>query len=80
MWFDWHTDVRKAAAQCLGRTGHGKDVHDDLIARLQDSNEKIRADAVSRLGYLGKQLGIYLFIDESYIIRSLSYSYPAIQI
>ena len=53
MWFDWHTEVRKAAAQALGKTGHGKDVHDDLIDKIKNGNERTRVEAVSKVGHLG---------------------------
>lgn len=53
MWFDWHTEMRKAAAQTLGKTGHGKEVHDDLIVKVRGGNEKTRVEAVAKIGHLG---------------------------
>ena len=53
MWKDWHSEVRKAAAQTLGKAGHGKDVHDDLKDRLLNGNERERQDAVAKIGHLG---------------------------
>jgi hypothetical protein len=53
MWNDWHHEVRKAAAQTLGRTGHGKDVHDELLDKLSNCGEKLRVLAVRKIGYLG---------------------------
>ena len=53
MWKDWHSEVRKAAAQTLGKAGHGKDVHDDLKDRLLGGNERERQDAVAKIGHLG---------------------------
>lgn len=53
MWNDWHEEVRKAAAQSLGKTGHGRYVHDDLKERLTNGTEKIRLDALSKIGHLG---------------------------
>ena len=53
MWNDFHADVRKAAAQTLGRTGHGKDVHDELVVKIQSDCERTRVEAVSKVGYLG---------------------------
>ncbi len=53
MWHDWHCEVRKASAQALGKTGHGKDVHDELRQKLLDESEHCRLEAVSRLGNLG---------------------------
>ena len=54
MWNDWHGEVRKSAAQCLGKTGHGRDVHDDLRARILEGNERIKLEAISKVGQLGK--------------------------
>ena len=54
MWTDWHTEVRKAAAQTLGKTGHGKDVHDELLDKLQGGTERTRVEAVSKIGHLGE--------------------------
>ncbi|XP_033633184.1 HEAT repeat-containing protein 4-like isoform X2 [Asterias rubens] len=53
MWNDWHHEVRKAAAQTLGRTGHGKEVHDDLRDRLLEGNERDRIDALHKIAHLG---------------------------
>lgn len=53
MWNDWHSDVRKSAAQCLGKTSHGKEVHDDLKERLTIDNEEIRLEAINKIGQLG---------------------------
>ncbi|CAH1785083.1 unnamed protein product [Owenia fusiformis] len=53
MWNDWHSEVRKVAAQTLGKCGHGKDVHDDLKERIISGNERERMDAVSKIGHLG---------------------------
>ena len=57
MWNDWHAEVRRSAAQCLGKTGHGRDVHDDLRARILEGSERIKLEAISKVG----QLGIYIF-------------------
>ncbi len=54
MWNDWHTEVRKAAAQTLGKTGHGKDVHDELRDKILNGNERQRVEAVSKIGQLGQ--------------------------
>ncbi|XP_074643741.1 HEAT repeat-containing protein 4-like [Tubulanus polymorphus] len=75
MWNDWHADVRIAAAQCLGKTGHGKDVHDDLRSKLIDNNERVRTEAVNKVGHLGimtaKLLPSFLncFQDEYVMVR-----------
>ncbi|XP_053407054.1 uncharacterized protein LOC123546772 isoform X2 [Mercenaria mercenaria] len=76
MWNDWHSEVRRAAAQCLGKTGHGRDVHDDLRNRILEGDEKIRLEALSKIGQLGimtaKLLPAFLkcFEDEYVAIRS----------
>lgn len=54
MWNDWHEDVRKSAAQCLGKTSHGREVHDDLRERIVKGNEATRLEAISKIGQLGK--------------------------
>eukprot|EP00058_Branchiostoma_floridae_P023494 XP_002608984.1 hypothetical protein BRAFLDRAFT_271698 [Branchiostoma floridae] len=53
MWHDWSSEVRKAAAQTLGRTGHGKEVHNNLHSRLTNGNEREKIDALNKIGHLG---------------------------
>ncbi|XP_028390867.1 HEAT repeat-containing protein 4-like [Dendronephthya gigantea] len=53
MWNDWEKSVRTAAAQALGRTGNGKLVHDALLKRLQEDNERVKTDALRKLANLG---------------------------
>ncbi|ESP00441.1 hypothetical protein LOTGIDRAFT_238549 [Lottia gigantea] len=53
MWKDWHVEVRKVAAQTLGKTGHGRSVHDDLKEKIQGSDERLKQEAISRIGHLG---------------------------
>ncbi|XP_066278288.1 HEAT repeat-containing protein 4-like isoform X2 [Branchiostoma lanceolatum] len=53
MWHDWSSEVRKAAAQTLGRTGHGKEVHNNLHFRLTNGNEREKIDALNKIGHLG---------------------------
>ncbi|XP_077992440.1 HEAT repeat-containing protein 4-like isoform X2 [Glandiceps talaboti] len=72
MWNDWHQDVRKMAAQTLGRTGHGKEVHNDLKTRLDNGSERERVDALTKIGHLGimtaKLMPSYLMcFDDEYI-------------
>ena len=55
MWNDWHMEVRKVAAQSLGKTGHGKEVHDELRMKMLEGSERQRVEAISKVGYLGKQ-------------------------
>ena len=54
MWNDWHAEVRKAAAHTLGKTGHGKDVHDELREKILHGHERMRVEAVQKVGHLGK--------------------------
>ena len=54
MWQDWHHEVRKIASQTLGKTGHGKHVHDQLLDKIVNGNERQRVEAVSKTGQLGK--------------------------
>ena len=63
MWNDWHQEVRKAAAQTLGRTGHGKDVHDELLDKIINGREKMRTQAVNTIGYLGEIKIMTSFVD-----------------
>ncbi|XP_041370063.1 HEAT repeat-containing protein 4-like isoform X2 [Gigantopelta aegis] len=72
MWNDWHAEVRKATAQCLGKTQHGREVHNELQHRLEDKNEPIRLEAISRIGQLGimtaKLLPVFLkCFDDPYM-------------
>ena len=70
MWNDWHHEVRNAAAQTLGRTGHGKEVHDDLRDRLLEGNERDRIDALHKIAHLGK----CVIVGEMFCFCSCSYS------
>lgn len=53
MWEDVHEDVRRMAAQSLGRTGHGKEVHDELKVRILNGSERQRVEAIKKVGCLG---------------------------
>ncbi|GFN92089.1 heat repeat-containing protein 4 [Plakobranchus ocellatus] len=53
MWHDWHVEVRNAAAQCLGKTSHGRDVHNDIRERILDGSERTKLEAINKLGQLG---------------------------
>ncbi|XP_071828590.1 HEAT repeat-containing protein 4-like isoform X2 [Apostichopus japonicus] len=72
MWNDWHKEVRMIAAQTLGKTGHGKEVHDDLRDRLLEGNERDQIDSLYKIGHLGimtaRLLPAYLrCFDDAYI-------------
>lgn len=49
MWEDWDINNRLAAAEALGLSGSGQVIHDDLVARLNDNNGRIRSDAILKL-------------------------------
>ncbi|XP_064600899.1 HEAT repeat-containing protein 4-like [Liolophura sinensis] len=53
MWNDWNKEVRSAAAQALGKTGHGKIVHDHLCEKILHGPERMRVEAIARVGQLG---------------------------
>ncbi|MGH0184103.1 UNVERIFIED_CONTAM: hypothetical protein FKN15_013671 [Acipenser sinensis] len=53
MWNDWHSKVRQAAAQTLGRMGLGKEVHDELRSKLCEDSPCWRVVALSLLAQLG---------------------------
>ena len=54
MWNDSHSDVRKAAAQSLGKCGYGRLVHDKLRQILVEGTQTERAETLSKIGFLGK--------------------------
>lgn len=60
MWHDWNEDVRQAAAQCLGKTSHGQHVHDDILRCIAYGSERVKLEAISRIGQLGKTFCIYM--------------------
>ncbi|MGH0185759.1 UNVERIFIED_CONTAM: hypothetical protein FKN15_018816 [Acipenser sinensis] len=54
MWNDWHSKVRQAAAQTLGRMGLGKEVFNQLLRMMQNEPVKeIKASAIHALGQTG---------------------------
>ena len=59
MWNDWQSDVRRAAAQCLGKTGHGRAVHDHLREKMLTGDERTRLEALNKIGQLGRQSWCY---------------------
>ena len=54
MWDDNNRAVRKIAAQTLGRTGKGHNVHEEIQKRLQSSNVYDRVEALKKICYLGR--------------------------
>ena len=49
MWDDNATEIRQAAALALGITGNGALVHDDLVDRLENGNERTRVEVLCKL-------------------------------
>lgn len=52
MWKDWSSEVRKAAAQTLGRTGHGRDIHYELCTKLSQADEMVKVDVLKKIAHL----------------------------
>jgi HEAT repeat protein len=52
MWQDWSSEVRHMAAEALGKLGRGKLIHDELCRRLAIEDERIRLDALRKVGAL----------------------------
>lgn len=53
MWNDWSSEVRKVAAETLGHTGHGRDIHYELRTKLAQGNEAMRVNVLNKLSHLG---------------------------
>lgn len=69
MWNDSHSDVRKAAAQSLGKCGYGRLVHDKMIQILMEGTQTERSETLSKIGYLGKLMFIESLINQSVMNR-----------
>ena len=52
---DIHHRVRQAAGQTLGKTGHGKAVHDKLMELMEAGTARQRQEALSQVGNLGTE-------------------------
>lgn len=78
MWNDINKSVKKVAAQTLGRTGHGKEVHDEIFNRLQSNKVFDRIGALKIINHIGimtpKLLQAYLkcFRDDYIVVRELA--------
>lgn len=53
MWNDMSRQVRKLAAQTLGRTGRGRYVHDEILTRLNSSVASDRVEALKKINQIG---------------------------
>ena len=53
MWNDRSRMVKKCAAQTLGRTGKGKEVHDEICRRINGPNSFDRFEALNKINHLG---------------------------
>ena len=78
MWSDMQKNVRKVAAQTLGRTGKGKVVHDEIQRRLSSANVFDRCKALRKLNFVGvmspSMLEVFLrcFRDDCVSVRELA--------
>ncbi|CAF0808152.1 unnamed protein product [Brachionus calyciflorus] len=78
MWNDINHNVKKVAAQTLGRTGRGREIHDEIFKRLHSRNIFDRMSALKVINYIGimtpKLLEIYLkcFRDDCLSVRQLA--------
>lgn len=53
MWNDANHNVKKVAAQTLGRTGRGKEVHEQVFIKLHSTNIFERISALKVLNHIG---------------------------
>lgn len=78
MWNDLTRQARKVAAQTLGRTGRGKCVHDEVLARLASPLASKRVEALQKINYVGimtnQMLEVFLkcFRDDYTSVRELA--------
>lgn len=78
MWDDSNKNVRKIAAQTLGKTGKSQKVHDEILNRLKSDTANDRIEALRKIHYLGimttKLLPAYLncFKDDFIQVRELA--------
>lgn len=78
MWNDMNQNVKKVAAQTLGRTGRGREVHNEILNRLNSSNVFDRLEALKKINFIGimttKMMSSYLkcFRDDHITIRELA--------
>ncbi|RNA40141.1 HEAT repeat-containing 4 isoform X1 [Brachionus plicatilis] len=78
MWNDVNHNVKKVAAQTLGRTGRGKEVHDQLFRKLHSVNLFERISALKIINHIGimtqKLLEVFLkcFRDDYMSIRQMA--------
>ena len=54
MWNDKNRQVKKCAAQTLGRTGKGQEVHDEICSRVQSSNSFDRYESLNKINHIGE--------------------------
>lgn len=75
MWNDLSKQTRKVAAQTLGRTGRGREVHDEIYARLCSDKASDRVEALKIMAFIGiitiKLLEVLLrcFRDDYFSVR-----------
>lgn len=78
MWNDVNGQVKKVAAQTLGRTGRGRQVHDEILRRLASTAMFERLEALKKINFIGimtnRMLPIYLkcFRDDHISVREMA--------
>ncbi len=78
MWHDMSRSVRKVASQTLGRTGRGRQVHEEILIRLQSGHTTDKIEALRKINAIGimtdRLLTAYLkcFRDEHTSVRELA--------
>jgi hypothetical protein len=78
MWNDVNANVKKVAAQTLGRTGRGRQVHDEINRRLESSAMFDRLEALKKINFIGiitnRMLSVYLkcFRDDHISVREMA--------
>jgi len=78
MWHDMSRSVRKVASQTLGRTGRGRQVHEEILTRLQSGHTADKIEALRKINAIGimtdRLLAAYLkcFRDEHTSVRELA--------
>jgi HEAT repeat-containing protein 4 len=78
MWYDMNANVKKVAAQTLGRTGRGREVHNEINNRLESKSVFDRIEALKKINFIGimtnKMINNYLkcFRDDHISVRGLA--------
>ena len=60
MWYDFSRTVKKVASQTLGRTGRGREVHEEIFLRLKDGDTFDKTEALKKINAIGKSNLIHI--------------------